>query len=144
MTSLGGKLTALACHPTNNVNKAEELTYSSTNIACGGAPLAVHVCSLYAVLWSLTPHLHEQWCFWFLSRLTDFARLSVWFCQALWPILRYEFSYLSVQFCAMWCPPFRFLQKSDGRPGKISQTAKIRLILAVSGKPGVRELLTNK
>ncbi len=36
--------------PTNNVNKAEELTYLSTNIACGGAPLAVHVCSLYAVL----------------------------------------------------------------------------------------------
>jgi hypothetical protein len=33
MTSLGGKLTALACHPTKNVNKAEELTYLSTNIA---------------------------------------------------------------------------------------------------------------
>ncbi len=27
MTSLGGKLTALACHPTKRVNKAEELTY---------------------------------------------------------------------------------------------------------------------
>jgi hypothetical protein len=33
-------------------------------------------------------HLHEQWRFRFLSRLTDFARLSVQFCQALWPILR--------------------------------------------------------
>jgi len=33
MTSLGGKLTALACHPTKRVNKAEELTYLSTNIA---------------------------------------------------------------------------------------------------------------
>jgi hypothetical protein len=29
----GGKLTALACHPTKRVNKAEELTYLSTNIA---------------------------------------------------------------------------------------------------------------
>ncbi len=26
MTSAGGKLTALACHPTKKVNKAEELT----------------------------------------------------------------------------------------------------------------------
>jgi hypothetical protein len=32
MTSPGGKLTALACHPTKKVNKAEELTYLSTNI----------------------------------------------------------------------------------------------------------------
>jgi len=32
MTSLGGKLTALACHLTIRVNKAEELTYHSTNI----------------------------------------------------------------------------------------------------------------
>jgi hypothetical protein len=32
MTSLGGKLTTLSCHPTKNVNKAEELTYFSTNI----------------------------------------------------------------------------------------------------------------
>ncbi len=51
----------------------------------------------------LKPHLHEQWRFQFLSRLTNFARLSVWFCQALWLILRLEFSYLSVWFCAMWC-----------------------------------------
>jgi hypothetical protein len=29
--SPGGKLTALACHPTNRVNKAEELTYISIN-----------------------------------------------------------------------------------------------------------------
>jgi hypothetical protein len=28
----GGKLTALAGHPTKKVNKAEELTYLSTNI----------------------------------------------------------------------------------------------------------------
>jgi hypothetical protein len=33
MTSLEGKLTALAYHPTKGVNKAEELTYLSTNIA---------------------------------------------------------------------------------------------------------------
>jgi hypothetical protein len=33
MTSAGGKLTTLACHPTIKVNKAEELTYLSTNIA---------------------------------------------------------------------------------------------------------------
>ncbi len=32
MTSPGGKLTALACHPTNGANKAEELFYLSTNI----------------------------------------------------------------------------------------------------------------
>ncbi len=32
MTSPEGKLTALACHPTIKVNKAEELTYLSTNI----------------------------------------------------------------------------------------------------------------
>jgi hypothetical protein len=29
---LGGKLKALACHPTKIVNKAEELTYLSTNM----------------------------------------------------------------------------------------------------------------
>ncbi len=33
MTSLGGKLTALACHPTIRVNQAEELTYISASIA---------------------------------------------------------------------------------------------------------------
>jgi hypothetical protein len=32
MTSPWGKLTALACHLTKKVNKAEELTYLSTNI----------------------------------------------------------------------------------------------------------------
>jgi hypothetical protein len=32
MTSLVGKLIALACHPTKKVNKAEELTYLSANI----------------------------------------------------------------------------------------------------------------
>jgi len=32
MTSPGGKLTAMACHPTKIVNKAEELTYLSTNM----------------------------------------------------------------------------------------------------------------
>jgi len=32
MTSPGGKLTALAYHPTKKVNKAEELTYLFTNI----------------------------------------------------------------------------------------------------------------
>jgi hypothetical protein len=31
--SLRGKLTALACHPTERVNKAEELTFLSSNIA---------------------------------------------------------------------------------------------------------------
>jgi hypothetical protein len=32
MMSPGGKLTALACHPTKRVNKVEELTSLSTNI----------------------------------------------------------------------------------------------------------------
>jgi hypothetical protein len=32
MMSLGGKLTALACHPTKRVNKAKKLTYLSINI----------------------------------------------------------------------------------------------------------------
>jgi hypothetical protein len=32
MMSLRAKLTTLACHPTKRVNKAEELTYLSTNI----------------------------------------------------------------------------------------------------------------
>jgi hypothetical protein len=32
MMSPGGKLTALAYHPTKKVNKAEELTYLFTNI----------------------------------------------------------------------------------------------------------------
>jgi hypothetical protein len=32
MMQLGGKLTAWVCHPTKRVNKAEELTYLSTNI----------------------------------------------------------------------------------------------------------------
>jgi hypothetical protein len=32
MMSPGGKLKALECHPTKKVNKAEELTYLSTNI----------------------------------------------------------------------------------------------------------------
>ncbi len=83
---------------------------------------------------SVKPHLHEQWHFWFLSHLTNIARLSVWFCQALRPILRWEFSYFSIRFCAMWCPSVRCLQKSDRRPGKIGRTAKIVPILAVSCK----------
>jgi hypothetical protein len=33
MTSPGVRITALACHPTKRVNKAEELTHLSTNIA---------------------------------------------------------------------------------------------------------------
>ncbi len=32
MTSPGGKQTALACHPTKKVNKAEELTHLSKKI----------------------------------------------------------------------------------------------------------------
>jgi hypothetical protein len=32
MMSLGGMLTALACHPTKRVNRAEALTYLSKNI----------------------------------------------------------------------------------------------------------------
>jgi hypothetical protein len=32
MTSLRGKLTALACHPTKFVNKPEQRTFLSTNI----------------------------------------------------------------------------------------------------------------
>jgi hypothetical protein len=32
MTSPGGKLTAMACHLTKKVNKADELTYLLTNI----------------------------------------------------------------------------------------------------------------
>jgi hypothetical protein len=34
MMSLGGKLTALLHHQTKKVNKADELTYLSTNIGC--------------------------------------------------------------------------------------------------------------
>ncbi len=34
MMSPGGKLIALTCHLTKKVNKAEELTYLSTNIVC--------------------------------------------------------------------------------------------------------------
>jgi len=30
--ALGGKLTALACHPTKRADKAEKLTYLSSNI----------------------------------------------------------------------------------------------------------------
>ncbi len=33
MTSPGGKLTALVCHPTKKVSKAEVLTYLSTNFS---------------------------------------------------------------------------------------------------------------
>jgi hypothetical protein len=33
MTSPGGKLTALSCHLTKKVNKAEELTYPSIQLA---------------------------------------------------------------------------------------------------------------
>ncbi len=33
MMSLGGKLTALVCHPTKYVSKAEKPTYLSTDIA---------------------------------------------------------------------------------------------------------------
>ncbi len=40
LTSLGDKRTALACHPTKGVNKAEELTYLSTNIGCCHKKLA--------------------------------------------------------------------------------------------------------
>jgi hypothetical protein len=32
MASTGGKLTALECHSAKKVNKAEELTYLSTNV----------------------------------------------------------------------------------------------------------------
>jgi hypothetical protein len=32
MMALGGKLTALACHPTKRADKAEKLTYLSSNI----------------------------------------------------------------------------------------------------------------
>jgi hypothetical protein len=32
MMSPGDKVTAIACHPTKKVNKAEDLTYLSTNI----------------------------------------------------------------------------------------------------------------
>jgi hypothetical protein len=45
MTSPGGKLTALACHPTKEVNKAEELTYPSTCIGLNVLGLFVHVFS---------------------------------------------------------------------------------------------------
>ncbi len=40
LKSLGSKRTALACHPTKGVNKAEELTYLSTNIGCCHKKLA--------------------------------------------------------------------------------------------------------
>jgi hypothetical protein len=39
MTSLGGKLTALASHLTKRVNKAEELTYLSLQTLLGTLPL---------------------------------------------------------------------------------------------------------
>jgi hypothetical protein len=32
MTSHGGKLTPLLCHPNKKLNKAEEITYLTTNI----------------------------------------------------------------------------------------------------------------
>jgi hypothetical protein len=35
MISLRGKLTVLACHPTEFVNKVEQQTFLSTNIASG-------------------------------------------------------------------------------------------------------------
>jgi hypothetical protein len=40
LKSLGSKRTELACHPTKRVNKAEELTYLSTNIGCCHKKLA--------------------------------------------------------------------------------------------------------
>jgi hypothetical protein len=47
MASPGGKLTALACHPTKKVNKAEELTYFSTSIGLlsGGGSQLVYLFS---------------------------------------------------------------------------------------------------
>ncbi len=41
MTSLGGKLTALVCHPSKRVNIAEDLTYLSTNIGSALDNLAI-------------------------------------------------------------------------------------------------------
>ncbi len=41
MTSPWGKLTVLACHLTKKVNKAEELSYLSTNIAVNHVKMKV-------------------------------------------------------------------------------------------------------
>jgi hypothetical protein len=48
--SPGGKLTAVACHPTRKVNRAEELTYLSTNIYIE----LVHNACIYTILPSAT------------------------------------------------------------------------------------------
>jgi hypothetical protein len=51
MTSLGGKLTALACHLTKRINKAEELTYLSTNIGKYKKVICTEHTSLVSVPW---------------------------------------------------------------------------------------------
>ncbi len=43
MTSPGGKITALACHPNIKVNKAEELTYLSTNIDLSYLKISIYL-----------------------------------------------------------------------------------------------------
>jgi hypothetical protein len=52
MTSPGGKVTALACHLTNKVSKAEELTCLSTNIG--------FFCSNISDQVSISPTFNEQ------------------------------------------------------------------------------------
>jgi hypothetical protein len=50
MTSLGGKLTALACHPTKKVNKAEELTLLSTKIAAIYTFSKIHATAVFQTI----------------------------------------------------------------------------------------------
>jgi hypothetical protein len=55
MTSHGGKLIALACHPTKNVNNAEALTYLSTNIGYTIASFNYfYVCNNISITYSLS------------------------------------------------------------------------------------------
>jgi hypothetical protein len=61
MMSTGGKLTVLACHPIIKVNKAEELTYLSTNI-----DLNYHKMSIYLTL-LIIRHLWQLWMVIFLQ-----------------------------------------------------------------------------
>ncbi len=54
MTSPGGQLTALACHPNIKVNKAEELTYLSTNIDLSYLKISIYLTLLLIInLWQL-------------------------------------------------------------------------------------------
>ncbi len=67
--SSGGKLTVLACHPTKKVNKAEELSYLSTDIGVMfkkgalGKPFPINrmLWSLLQIMWAPTPEPCPSW-----------------------------------------------------------------------------------